>query len=113
MSAVESESHLIDEAIEGDRASLAQLLLLHYDALYRHIDTRISTICRACYVPKTYCSKRLCEPLMRSPHLNRGMKTPFEVGSRPSPTIWCVTPRSGGAVNVERGRESITPMHRP
>ena len=42
MSAVESESHLIDEAIEGDRASLAQLLLLHYDALYRHIDTRIS-----------------------------------------------------------------------
>jgi len=42
MSAVESASHLIDEAIEGDRASLAQLLLLHYDALYRHIDMRIS-----------------------------------------------------------------------
>ncbi len=42
MSALESESHLVREAIAGDRASLAQLLLVHYDALYRHIESRIS-----------------------------------------------------------------------
>ncbi len=42
MSAVESESELIRAAIAGDRASLAQLLLVHYDALNRHIESRIS-----------------------------------------------------------------------
>ncbi len=42
MSTVENESQLIDEAIAGDRASLAQLLLLHYDSLLRHVAGRIS-----------------------------------------------------------------------
>lgn len=37
-----SESDLIHRAIEGDRASLSQLLLIHYDGLRRHIAARIS-----------------------------------------------------------------------
>lgn len=41
MSAVEPESELLRQAIEGDRASLAQLLLVHYDSLHRHIRARI------------------------------------------------------------------------
>jgi RNA polymerase sigma-70 factor (ECF subfamily) len=41
MSTGESESQLITAAIEGDRAALAQLLLLHYDALHVHVDMRI------------------------------------------------------------------------
>jgi RNA polymerase sigma-70 factor (ECF subfamily) len=43
MSELESESQLIREAISGDRGSLSQLLLLHYDALYWHVESRIST----------------------------------------------------------------------
>lgn len=42
MSTGESESQLICAAIDGDRASLAQLLLMHYDALRLHVDRRIS-----------------------------------------------------------------------
>jgi RNA polymerase sigma-70 factor (ECF subfamily) len=42
MSAAVNESQLISQAIAGNRASLAELLLLHYDALHRHVDTRIS-----------------------------------------------------------------------
>ena len=42
MSAGDSEPDLIGEAIAGDRASLAQLFLMHYDTLQRHIDVRIS-----------------------------------------------------------------------
>ncbi|NUQ66305.1 MAG: sigma-70 family RNA polymerase sigma factor [Pirellulales bacterium] len=36
------ESDLLPQAVEGDRAALAQLLLLHYDGLQRHIASRIS-----------------------------------------------------------------------
>ncbi len=42
MPPIESELDLVRAAVAGDRASLAQLLLLHYDALYWHIDLRIS-----------------------------------------------------------------------
>ena len=42
MSVVESESQLIRQAIAGGHAALTQLLLIHYDALYRHVDMRIS-----------------------------------------------------------------------
>jgi RNA polymerase sigma-70 factor (ECF subfamily) len=37
-----SESDLIHQAVAGDRASLSQLLLIHYDGLRRHIAARIS-----------------------------------------------------------------------
>ncbi len=42
MSAAEPESELVRQAIAGDRASLSQLLLIHYDELHRHIESRIS-----------------------------------------------------------------------
>jgi RNA polymerase sigma-70 factor (ECF subfamily) len=42
MSAVVTESQLIRQAVAGDRASLAELLLLHYDVLHSHVDARIS-----------------------------------------------------------------------
>ena len=42
MSAVDSESELVRRAIAGDRTSLSQLLLIHYDELHRHIESRIS-----------------------------------------------------------------------
>jgi RNA polymerase sigma-70 factor (ECF subfamily) len=39
---VDSESGLIRQAVAGDRASLSQLLLIHYDGLRRHISRRIA-----------------------------------------------------------------------
>ncbi len=42
MSALEPETELIRQAMAGDRASLSQLLLIHYDELHRHIESRIS-----------------------------------------------------------------------
>ncbi|MFO7903089.1 MAG: RNA polymerase sigma factor [Planctomycetota bacterium] len=39
---MESEPDLIREAIAGDRAALARILLAHYDELHRHIELRIS-----------------------------------------------------------------------
>ncbi len=41
MSQVDSESELIGRAVSGDRIALSQLLLLHYDALDRHVSARI------------------------------------------------------------------------
>jgi RNA polymerase sigma-70 factor, ECF subfamily len=37
-----SEPELIQRAVTGDRVALAQLLLLHYDALHAHVESRIS-----------------------------------------------------------------------
>ena len=37
-----SESDLIQQAVAGDRGSLSQLLLLHYDELSRHVAQRVS-----------------------------------------------------------------------
>ncbi len=37
-----SESDLVHQAVAGDRASLSQLLLIHYDSLRRHIAARIT-----------------------------------------------------------------------
>ncbi|MFW6170394.1 MAG: RNA polymerase sigma factor [Planctomycetota bacterium] len=42
MTAMESEPDLIREAIAGDRAALARILLAHYDELHHHIELRIS-----------------------------------------------------------------------
>jgi len=42
MSCDGTESDLIHQAVAGDRASLSQLLLIHYDDLRRHIAARIS-----------------------------------------------------------------------
>jgi len=36
------DSNLIERATGGDRVALSQLLLLHYDALYQHVESRIS-----------------------------------------------------------------------
>jgi len=41
MSAGNLESELLRRAVGGDRASLAELLLLHYDGLQRHVGRRI------------------------------------------------------------------------
>ena len=38
----ESKSNLVRAARAGDRAALAQILLAHYDELFRHINVRIS-----------------------------------------------------------------------
>ena len=43
MSCDDSESALVLKAIAGDRASLSQLLLIHYDRLRRRISRRISS----------------------------------------------------------------------
>jgi RNA polymerase sigma-70 factor (ECF subfamily) len=42
MSNGDAEMDLLRQAVAGDRAPLAQLLLLHYDGLRRHIAARIS-----------------------------------------------------------------------
>ena len=42
MSCGDSESRLIEQAATGDRTSLAQLLLMHYDGLDRYVSARIS-----------------------------------------------------------------------
>ena len=36
------ETTLLPRAVAGDRAALAQLLLLHHDAVRRHIDRRLA-----------------------------------------------------------------------
>ena len=38
----ERESILIRDAVAGDRAALSQLLLLHFNELHRHVESRIS-----------------------------------------------------------------------
>jgi len=42
MSEAESELSLVDRAVAGDRVALSQLLLLHFDVLHRHVESRIS-----------------------------------------------------------------------
>jgi len=42
MSVGNLESELLHQAVEGDRAALSQVLLLHYDSLQHHIARRIS-----------------------------------------------------------------------
>ena len=42
MSGVESELSLINRAVAGDRVALSQLLLLHFDVLHQHVESRIS-----------------------------------------------------------------------
>ena len=42
MSGAESELSLIDRAVAGDRVALSQLLLLHFDGLHQHVESRIS-----------------------------------------------------------------------
>ena len=42
MSGGDSESRLIQQAAAGDRTSLSQLLLMHYDGLDRYVSARIS-----------------------------------------------------------------------
>ena len=42
MSGAESELSLIDRAVAGDRVALSQLLLLHFDVLHQHVESRIS-----------------------------------------------------------------------
>jgi len=42
MTAIESESQLLERAIAGDQSALAQLLLVYYDPLRDHIAVRIS-----------------------------------------------------------------------
>ena len=42
MTGNDSDQELLRRAVGGDRASLSQLLLLHYDELNRHISSRIS-----------------------------------------------------------------------
>jgi RNA polymerase sigma-70 factor, ECF subfamily len=42
MSGVESESALISRAVAGDRVALSQLLLLYFDELHQHVESRIS-----------------------------------------------------------------------
>jgi RNA polymerase sigma-70 factor (ECF subfamily) len=42
MSCEDLESDLLQRAVGGDRAALAQVLLIHYDSLRRHVARRIS-----------------------------------------------------------------------
>lgn len=42
MSGTDSESSLVSRAAAGDRAALSQLLLLHFDDLHQHVESRIS-----------------------------------------------------------------------
>ncbi|MHB0956953.1 MAG: sigma-70 family RNA polymerase sigma factor [Pirellulaceae bacterium] len=42
MSGAELESSLLDRAVAGDRAALSQLLLVHFDDLHQHVESRIS-----------------------------------------------------------------------
>jgi RNA polymerase sigma-70 factor (ECF subfamily) len=42
MSGADEESALVDRAVAGDRAALSQLLLLHFDDLHQHVESRIS-----------------------------------------------------------------------
>ncbi len=42
MSGADAESALVDRAVAGDRAALSQLLLLHFDDLHQHVESRIS-----------------------------------------------------------------------
>ncbi len=42
MSEAESELSLVDRAVAGDRVALSQLLLLHFDVLHQHVESRIS-----------------------------------------------------------------------
>jgi DNA-directed RNA polymerase specialized sigma24 family protein len=42
MSGADSESSLVRRAVAGDRAALSQLLLVHFDDLHRHVESRIS-----------------------------------------------------------------------
>ncbi|MHB8969852.1 MAG: sigma-70 family RNA polymerase sigma factor [Pirellulaceae bacterium] len=42
MSGADAESALVSRAVSGDRAALSQLLLLHFDDLHQHVESRIS-----------------------------------------------------------------------
>ena len=42
MSGPDSELSLIERAVAGDRVALSQLLLLHFNALHQHVESRIS-----------------------------------------------------------------------
>ncbi len=42
MSGADAESSLVSRAVAGDRAALSQLLLLHFDDLHQHVESRIS-----------------------------------------------------------------------